>query len=575
MHRPEDILSRINDAVWVVDLATRRFIYTNPRFAEIWENPVVAFHTSFDDWIECIYQEDLEYYKNKLKNIETEKNACIEYRIIAGTKTKWVYDNIQFSNKNNCPKGLLTGILSNFTKRKEGEQELKKSEETYRYLFAHNPNPLWIFDIDSLKFLAVNNAAVQNYGYSEEEFLNMSIKDIRPSEDLEKLSKYLKIRVENYVQTGAWRHKKKDGTIIWVDISTHPMIYKGLMAEMVLPTDVSKWINASDEIIRKKKLLSSLINSHTNFLQRCDPKGYITFANNPLINKLEYPEDELVGSHYSKTTLPQDFFLCKKIIDECVNHPGRIFSLDHRKITASGKVFWTSWEIVAITNPENAVIEIQGVGRDISDEIKNKENLELNEKNLNSMINNIHDMIWSVDKNYLLISANNAFKNTIYNLTGNYPQLGKKIITKKLRKNNDQLWAGYYNKALSGKAFSTIETSPIDNGKLKKVSISFNPIRDINNKPIGVSCIAQDITERSDFEDQILSQNKTLTEIASIASHEIRGPVASMMGLISLLDKSNIKGDHNSEILDYMEKAMIQLDSVIHIIVKKSAQIDP
>jgi PAS domain S-box-containing protein len=344
---------------------------------------------------------------------------------------------------------------------------------------------------------------------------------------------------------------------------------------MVTLPKVTKKFKAPEDLVLHGQLLASLINSKFHYVLRLNTKGFIRFVNSSFLDKFEYSEAALTGHHFTKIILFKDRELTEKVLNMCIANPGEIFPISQQTLDSKGNPFWTSWEFIGITNTEGTLTEIQGLGHDISEDQKIKEDLEANEINLNALINNTPDLIWSVDKDNLLISANNAFKDSIDYITGYYPRLGKRILSTGLSKDMVDKWKGYYGRALSGEDFSVIESPPVKNGEFKKVEISFNPIRNGNREPIGVSCFAHDITERVNFEDQILSQNKTLKEIASIASHDIRGPVASMLGLLSLLDKSTIKGEQNLEIFDYLEQAMKQLDSVIHIIVEKSAQIDP
>jgi PAS domain-containing protein len=82
--------------------------------------------------------------------------------------------------------GLILGAVLVFrdgTERRSAQQQLENSEQRYRILFESNPQPMWVFDSETLEFLAVNQAAMRHYGYSIEEFLRMTLRDLRPAED--------------------------------------------------------------------------------------------------------------------------------------------------------------------------------------------------------------------------------------------------------------------------------------------------------------------------------------------------------------------------------------------------------
>ncbi|MDZ4674365.1 MAG: PAS domain S-box protein [Gemmatimonadota bacterium] len=121
-------------------------------------------------------------------------------------------------------------------------------EDTYRILFEANPTPLYVFDRDSLRFLAVNGATVAKYGYTREEFLAMTLLDLRSPEEGRRLRTYLRGETEGYAEPGPWRHRLRDGRIIQVQIATHTLEFQGHRAEMVMATDVTALQEATAEL---------------------------------------------------------------------------------------------------------------------------------------------------------------------------------------------------------------------------------------------------------------------------------------------------------------------------------------
>jgi PAS domain S-box-containing protein/diguanylate cyclase (GGDEF)-like protein len=163
--------------------------------------------------------------------------------------------------------GTVVGMLSmaqDITERCLAEKALRDSEQRYRTLFESNPHPMWVYDHQTLKFLAVNDAAVQHYGYSHEEFLTMTILDIRLPEDvpafMEKVSRF----TSGLNVVGVSRHRKKDGTLIDVEITSHTLIFSGRRAEVVLVNDFTERKLAEQELRRKDELYRTLARNFPN-----------------------------------------------------------------------------------------------------------------------------------------------------------------------------------------------------------------------------------------------------------------------------------------------------------------------
>jgi len=149
-------------------------------------------------------------------------------------------------------------LENEIARRVETEEHLRTSEEQYRRLFAGNPMPMWVYDLETLAFLAVNDAAVSQYGYSREEFLSMTIRAIRPPEDVAALLDNLSKVSEGLDIAGVWRHRKKDGSVILVEIVSHALVFSGKKAEIVMAHDVTEHKKADIKIARLNRIHSML-----------------------------------------------------------------------------------------------------------------------------------------------------------------------------------------------------------------------------------------------------------------------------------------------------------------------------
>jgi PAS domain S-box-containing protein len=130
------------------------------------------------------------------------------------------------------------GLARDVTERKRFEEALRDSEERYRLLFESTPQPIWVYNEDTLAFLAVNEAATHTYGFTRDEFLSMTIDDIRSGEDIPTLM--IKTDPNDLVISSPWRHKTKDKKTIYVEISSHPVVFDGKNSKLVIVNDVTE-----------------------------------------------------------------------------------------------------------------------------------------------------------------------------------------------------------------------------------------------------------------------------------------------------------------------------------------------
>lgn len=438
-----EFLSCLNDAIWSFDIAEQKFEYLNERFANLYELSIDELEKAPFAWRRLVHPDDYYLVKQETEKVYKGKSVEIEFRVIVNGVTKWLCDKKTpvLDEKKNVK--MIVGITSDITTRKERELQLQHSEYIYRYFFINNPNPLWIYDTKTLKFLAVNHAAIEKYGYSEDEFLKMTIADIRPPEDVTKLIAQVKKVRNRFYQSEGWRHMNRAGEIIYVNISGHGIEYEGRRAELVMVHDVTA-------------------------------------------------------------------------------------------------------------------------------EVKNKEEIIIAKKNLDTLINNIKDLIWSVDRDYKLISANASFERLTTMAFSRKLKPGESVLQPRSGNEAIEKWKGYYSRVLKGESVVFISVSSAIQGST--FEIRMRPIVN-EDKIIGVVCVGRNIQKRLDAEKRMLMQNTELKEIVSLASHEIRGPVTSLTGLVNLFNKDNLSDPFNNEVIGLIQKVTNELDTVIHKIVEKSYSI--
>lgn len=283
------------------------------------------------------------------------------------------------------PVGLIVAlmfvILSILVLKRRGKL-LKNSEEKYRFMFHNNPQPNWIYDVETLSFLEVNEAAIQHYGYSEKEFLSMTLKDIRPAEDIPLLIEDIKKTNRLYNNAGEWRHLKKNGQIIFVEIISHAVTYNGKDARHVLVHDITDRKIAEEELGMAKNELENLHNNLDEAIFSFDliqkkmryvSKAHISVFGHSPAEFFENPD------LWYDMVIPED----KPIVDAGypVLNAGKNLSHEFRILHTDGQIRWIGAKLNPTLDENGKLIRIDGVASDITQ--RKRIEVELKESELN------------------------------------------------------------------------------------------------------------------------------------------------------------------------------------------------
>lgn len=252
-------------------------------------------------------------------------------------------------------------------KRHSAEQALRDSEARYRLLFESNPHPMWVFDSQTLAFLAVNQAAIAHYGYSEMEFLQMAIADICLVEDIERLHQTLSA-IKDDRKASIWKHRKKDGSLIDVEVVINALTFAGKEAKLVLVDDITESKQAEQKIREQAALLD--IATDAIFVR--DMGHHILFWNEGAERLYGWKSAEVLGKNVVgllnklDETLPPFETIQRTLLKE------RQWQGELRQVTKSGKniTVESRWTLVVdeIGNPKSILT--------VSTDITEKKQLE-------------------------------------------------------------------------------------------------------------------------------------------------------------------------------------------------------
>lgn len=206
---------------------------------------------------------------------------------------------------------LMYVFWHDITERKKAEIELKNSEERYRNMFDNIPFPTFVYDFDTLNIVDVNPSAVSNYGYSREELLGMKVADLKPDKDVPSLLAHLS-KPDPSQEKGLWRHKKKDGTVIEVEITGHPLQFSDKNYRIFLANDITEMKKSEAAL----KFTQFAVDRAAVGVLWIGEKGDILYGNDEICRFLEYTRQELG---------------CVNIFDIDMNNPEETWTnnLDH------------------------------------------------------------------------------------------------------------------------------------------------------------------------------------------------------------------------------------------------------
>ena len=224
-------------------------------------------------------------------------------------------------------------------------------ENRTRYLFENNPNPMWIHDLETLRFLAVNQAAINHYGYSEAEFLSMTLQDIRPAEDIPRLLAAIAKVSIGFSVPEIWRHCKKDGTQIFVEVSAHTLDYQNHKCELILVSDVTQKMQAEEALKRAEAKYRSIFENAIEGIFQSSVDGKFLIAN-PMLAKIygyASPEDLIANLTDIQAQLYIDP-LCRLELIKLVEEQEDVKFFESEVYRKDGSIIWTSENLIDYSN---------------------------------------------------------------------------------------------------------------------------------------------------------------------------------------------------------------------------------
>ncbi len=432
---------------------------------------------------------------------------------------------------------------------------IRRSEKQYRYLFENNPMPMWVMDLATFKFLDVNEVALLHYGYSRDEFLSMTALDIRPEEekkDFLQLDHDATITALNY-NKGVWSHKKKDGSIIQVEIVVHDITFGGGPARLILANDVTEKKKAEEKLAASENLFRALIENSNDIISLMDNSFQLLYRSPAAARVTGWTNEDMIGMDATKNIHPDDKAMAAAIVKEVMANPGKTV---HTKFRMQHKLGHHLWVEGTLTNSllDKDVKAVVFNFRDVTKRLKAEEKLIASEKQFRNTLDNMLEGIQIHDFNWRYIYVNDALVNYSklpreeligYTLPEKFPGIEKTSLFKVMQR------------CMDNRVAEQLETEFVfPDGSKAIYQMSIQPV------PEGIFILSIDITERKRAEQELIQSEENLKAIFDNASEgfiltDKNGMVKAfnnnMKNSVLLNIHKEIK--NGTSIFEYMEKS--------------------
>jgi PAS domain S-box-containing protein len=560
---PDTSVTELHECILTFDLHNQKFLFVSPAVKNVLGYPAADFYQNPNLLIEITDPADLRDIQTKTGGLKDGGSVSLRYKINAAGKTsKWVNEKRSLVPGADADQKLLIMVINEDSRGNEGAN---LNEKFLNSLIDSQTNFLIRIDING-HFTFVNKQFLKTLGYkkSELEGKHASIVTLPGEEPMQRRAFFNAISHPGKVVRLADKKRAKNGDLIdaeWEFISITDTA-GNVIAVQGIGRDVTQRHIIENEVKQAAEKLHAFIESINDYFFIIDTDWRFVRVNAAFEKVSGKSRDELLG---------QSIWEVFPIV------LGTAFERAYRKAAAE-KVNLQFVEHVALANmwfDTSVYPSAEGLMifmKNITIEKLAQEEAIKAQNSLDALINTTDDLIWSIDKESRYVYMNTAYRTLIGRITGVEPREGDfSYLHKGYTVDEIETWERYYRRALAGERFSVVSDS-IDMATKEALSfeVRFNPVYKANGEITGVGCFSRDITERLVIEKAIVEQNERLRHIASVTSHELRRPVASMLGLINIMDKENFFNPDNEEIIAHLHTVGNEIDEVIRLIVDKS-----
>ena len=371
-----------------------KFVYVNPRFAEVFGYLPDEVMNTFD--VETIIDKD--YRAITTENVRKRMTGEVEsvHYEAKGLRKDGTSNWVEFygSRATLGDEPAIIGSMIDITERKRAEDELRSSENKYKFLFENNPSPLWMVAKDDLSVIAVNQAAADLYGYTKDELLQMKVTAFRPDEDLELQLERYKVEAKGAEDATIVRHIRKDGSMIFVQIIAHDIVFEGQAVRLSLTNDITERLRAEESLRKSEANLQTIMKTTDTAYALFDIDLRVQAFNQKAIEfvKEQYhhvaKKGDRLADFFPADRFPQFLQFIKTVLEG--NHIA--YEIDYQK--PDGSVCWYDVKLSPLTNDDKEILGTLMALYDITERKNAEQSLKSAYERIQDHIGSIKEMAW-------------------------------------------------------------------------------------------------------------------------------------------------------------------------------------
>ncbi len=456
----------------------------------------------------------------------------------------------------------------------------EESSDAYRALFDHNPLPMWVYDSETLRFLAVNDAAVEQYGFSRRQFLRMTILDLRPPDDREALGREVpQLSSELKIWTAPWRHLRSDGSVGLVRIASHPIRFEGRPARLVVAQDVTETTRAAEEQRESSERYRFFIGRtaegvwraaveppvpvdapEEEQVERCILHARLVEVNDAMLRMYRATApDQLVGMLLSSSFDLADA-RSLEFFRTFVRRGYRAVELESYEFDGAGAPHWFVNNLLGVVE-DGLLTAIWGTQRDVTEHRASDELIRATRDRLEAVVDAspLPTVVLDVEG---VVTGWNRAAELVFGWTAE-ECLGRRLPC--VPDDRQAEYDAFRGEVLTGRPFTGRETARLrKDGTRIEVSISTAPLHGADGRPIGLVALYEDIGGRKRAEEALRQSQEQLRQaqkmeavgrLAGGIAHDFNNLLSAILSYSELIIADLPEGHPSRDDLEQIRQA--------------------